>query len=463
MRGTNLLLDMIAITVCFLFVLAGSLININRFWQYDLGYYDFGIFDHAIWEVAHFRAPIIDHFRVSGKWIWADHFNPSIFLFSPIYWFTDKSEVLLIVHNLMIGLSGLVIYQIGKSLLKNNFLSFSVLLTYFLYTGLQNASYHEFHEVTVMTFFLSLTYWAIFKGKKKLFFLFFLITLGFKETLILLGIGLSIFIYFYKKTWRRIAVSIFIFTIFYAFITLKFIIPYFLGDSYHYIKEIPSEFMPILIRLFNPIDKIKTLFWNLYSFLFLPLGQLSLWPILVLDFISRSLSGRFGLGLHYNAEIAPTLAIGSILTLASIKKRLSMRRVKMLAIFLIINSFIIFRFILHGPFLLAINPAFYRHTNDFEFLNKMIRMVPKNAKVVAQNNLASRFLHQDVWILRNNYSQYNPDYILLDFRPGQNVNNYLGIKEEDRKKLLNDILGNSDYAIVYHQGDQYVFKKKTID
>src|SRR3989338_7257533 len=91
-----------AIAMCALYALAGILINLNRFWQFDLGYYDFGMFDRPIWNLAHFKAPIIDHMVVGGKINLADHFNPGIYLLVPIYWFTDRSEALLIVPSIAI-------------------------------------------------------------------------------------------------------------------------------------------------------------------------------------------------------------------------------------------------------------------------------------------------------------------------------------------------------------------------
>ena len=227
--------------LCFLFALAGSLINIHRFLQFDLGYYDFGIFDHAIWQVAHFKAPVIDHFRVSGKWIFADHFGPSIFLFSPIYWFTDKSEALLVAHNAVMAGSGFVLFLIGNKILKNYFASIAVLIAYFLYIGFQNASYHEFHDITVMTLFITLVYWSIVNNRKRLFFLFLILTLGFREISAFFGVGTAFFIYFYKKDWRKIAVLTAVISLFWSLVAIKIIIPYFLGKSYYYFNMLPHD------------------------------------------------------------------------------------------------------------------------------------------------------------------------------------------------------------------------------
>lgn len=458
--GTSLM-DVSAILLCLLFAIGGILINLNRFWQYESGYYDFGMFDVPIWKIAHFQLPIIDHFIVSGKLNLADHFNPSIYLFAPIYWFTSKSEALFFIQDIAVGLSGYVIYSIGKYLLKNKFIPLAVLMSYFLFTGLQNAVWFDFHELTVMTFFLSLTFWAIIKSDKKLFILFFIVTLLFKETLFLLGIGLSFFIFFYRKKWRKLAIITLICSIFWGWFSIKVLIPYLSGGIYVYSPKIPLNIFLIIKSLFSPFIKIKTVFQTFLSFLFLPIFTPASWLIFILNFSSRFLSEgavRWDMGLHYSAEIAPTLAVSSLLGLKFIKEKFGKKPVYVLSLLMIVNSLFLYRFVFHGPYGLAYNRAFYGHTKDFRYLDELIARIPKNASVLAQNNLASRFLHQQVWILRENYKTHRADYIIFDLRPGQNPVNFLGI--ENSEKLLEDIKKNKNYEMIYHEKEQYIFKRK---
>ena len=82
MKRTSI--DWLTYIVIGVYTLAAVLVSLHRFWQFEVFYYDFGIFDSAIWKAAHFTAPIIDHFVVGGKVIFADHFSPSIFLLSPL-------------------------------------------------------------------------------------------------------------------------------------------------------------------------------------------------------------------------------------------------------------------------------------------------------------------------------------------------------------------------------------------
>src|SRR3989338_8471312 len=110
-------IDFIAYALCLVFIAAGILVSLNRYWQYEVFYYYFGFFDQAIWRASQLQPPIIDHLVVGGKWIFADHFSPSIFLLSPFYWLFQRSEMLLIAQAIIVGLSGIFLYKIGKKVI----------------------------------------------------------------------------------------------------------------------------------------------------------------------------------------------------------------------------------------------------------------------------------------------------------------------------------------------------------
>jgi len=453
--------NLIAFVLCVLFSIAGILVSLHRYWQFEIWYYDFGIFDQAIWKVAHFIPPAIDHFIVSQKLIFADHFHPSIFLLSPLYWFTNRSEVLLIAQALLVGVSAFVLYLLSVQVIKHRLISLAILISYLLFTGLQNAVITEFHELALVPLPLMLTYWGILQKKKRLFLISFIITLGFKETLFLLGIGLSIFVFFYRKEWRKLSLFTLLYSLLWGFLTIKIIIPYFSGGIYQYAFNESFSITHIVQQLISPAIKLKTVFWIFGSFLFLPFLSLSTLPIILMNLASRFVTPgatRWDLGFHYNAEIAPTLAIATLLAFNFLRKRVSQNMLRVLAVLLTLNAVFLYRFILHGPFALAYNPAFYNHTKNFQFLEQLINKVPKDATVMTQNNLAARFTHQQVYLLRENYQQYAPEYIVFDVREGQNPNNFLGV--EDAVQILENVQNDETYQILFHEGNQYIFKTK---
>ena len=150
------------------YIVAAASVSLNRYWQFNAFWYDLGLYDTAIYKVAHFKAPIIEQFAPpDGEIIFADHFNPSLFIFSPIYWFTDKTEAILIAQAVTVGLSAWIAYFIAKKFIKQKITILALVISYLGFVGLQNALYTDFHDTTVATLSLMLTFWAIFSKKWK--------------------------------------------------------------------------------------------------------------------------------------------------------------------------------------------------------------------------------------------------------------------------------------------------------
>ena len=454
--------NILAYIISFVFILAGVLVSLNRFWQYEVFYYDFGIFDQAIWNVSRLKPPIIDHLAVGGKWIFADHFSPSIFLLSPLYWLTDRQEMLLVAQAVVVGLSGIVLYWIGKKALKSAALAFSILICYFLFVGLQNAVISDFHETTIMTLFLMLIFWAIIFKKTKLYFTFLLITLGFKESTFLLGAGIGVAVIFLRKDWFKIAVATIAISLIWGYVSIKLVIPLFSNGIYLYAPSFNGGLIDNIFAFIDNPLKQRTLFFSFLSFSFLPLIYPPFWFLILQDygirFIPQFCCTRWGLGLHYNAQSAVILAVASIFALKKLKTiKFTSRFLHFSLIIVIFIAFFLYRFILHGPFALAYNPSFYEHTKDFVFLDTMVAKIPKSAVVMTQNNLATRFTHQKVYLLKHDYKTINPDYILIDNRKGQNANNYFG--GSTIESVLAMLKKDKRYTIIYNTDDQKIFKK----
>lgn len=459
-------IDVLAYFSVFLFFTIGSIVSLNRFWQYEESYVDFGQYDRVIWLVSRFQAPIVTHFIYGKINVLGDHVTPSIFLLSPLYWFTNRSEIILIVQALAVALSGFFLYELAKHVLKDKVLAFSALLCYFFFVGLQNAVITEFHELTVMTLPLMISFWAIVKNKKIAYFVSFIVTLGFKEITFALGIGVGIALFLLKKQWRKEAFWTIIISCLWGFVALKVIIPYFNHADYLYLSSLPSGIVPKALAMVDKPEKLHTLFYSFSSFSFLPFLAPQLWAAMFQDYASRFMPENFvtrwGLGMHYNAQSAVLLAVSFVFGLRwllrfSVIKKYS----KVLAVVFVLNAFVLFRFVLHGPFLLAFIGDFYRHSNDFTFLNTMVEKIPKDATVMTQNNLATRFTHQNVQLLTKEFYAVNPDYILVDIRENQNPNAFFGTSNDvpGYQKILRLILDDKKYTVIYQTNEQYIFKR----
>ncbi|MEK7533000.1 MAG: DUF2079 domain-containing protein [Patescibacteria group bacterium] len=450
---------------CFitLYTLAAILVSLHRFWQYEVFYYDFGIFDAAIWHVAHFRPPIVDHFVIGGKVIFADHFSPSIFLLSPLYWLTSRPEALLAAQAVAVGASAVVLYLLGKHVLKRGLGPLAATAAYLLFVGTQNALIADIHEVTFMMLPLMLVFYAVVTNRMKLFWICFFITLGFKESSSLLGVALAALILIYNRRWRLTALMIAVISVLWGYVTTQMIIPYFYGQTYFYTPVFDSNPLVILWSLFDDPVKRNTLLMSLTSFGFLPLLYPPAWPLILQDIASRFMQKEFalrwGLGLHYSAQLAVIMAFSSIMAINNLQKRIRSRYAITASMIVLIGiSLYLHQFKLHGPLGLAYNPAFYAHTKNFTFLDDLIANVPKGTTVMTQNNIAPHMIHtHQVYLLRDVYEDFMPDYFVLDVRQGQNFNNFFGAKIDVLRASLRK---DPRYEIMYQTNEQMIYKRK---
>ena len=455
---------LIAICITALYSLAAVLVSVNRFKQYEVFYYDFGIYDQAIWKVSRFQAPIIEHLVIGGKWNLADHFTPSMYLLSPLYWLSDKQEIVLAAQAIAVGLSGFFIWSVAAHILKNKWYALPVMMLYLLFVGLQNAIISDLHEVTVMVLPLSVAIWAIVKGRVKTMYLAFVIALGFKESNFLLGLGLGAFLFLVRPSWWKHVAIMGAASLLWGYLTINIFIPYFAGTPYQYMSDFPKNPVRFMQSFVNSDQKRETLLITFGSFAFLPLLAPITWPLIFQDFVPRfipEVSGRATLGLHYSAMIAPIMGLGVAYGLALLFTYV-IKHVKVqwaVSLALMILALYLHQFVYHGPLGLAYNRDFYRHSSEFGFLNKLIELVPKDATVMTQNNLASHFTHQTVWLFRPNYDYYNPEYMVFDLRDGQNINDFFG--GGDVPSIYRAVKEDVKYELIYSTKEQFVFKRKS--
>lgn len=440
------LFDWCAYLSIFLFAAAFVAITLNRHWQYETAYYDFGIFDNALYAVSQGRAPIIDHLipGVGGNLIFADHLHLSMFLLVvPFYMVFPFSETILVVQVAAVAISGLLIYLTAKKIIGNRLAALTVLWSYFLYAGLQNALYFDFHEITLFTLAAALLIYVVATGRKKWYFPVFIFALMFKETLFVWGLGWSIFLWLSKKDWRKQAIGSAIIAEAWYFVAIKWLIPYFKGGNYSYTLPAFESIGELVKYVVLPIKKWQSLGWSGLSFGGTMLLVPQLWPMIALHYLMRFASPegtRWDLGLHYNAEIAPFWALGMMLALAKVKKW-GKNWYLWLAMGTLGMALILYQWVTKGPLRLAYIPDFYRNTANFARVDKMLAQIPEESTVMAQTNLSTHLTQRKkVWFLRDDYSDYQPDCIVVDWREGQNQNYFLGITDvaDLRAKIATD-------------------------
>lgn len=328
----------------------------------------------------------------------------------------------------------------------------------------------DFHEVTVATAFFAASILFLLQKKIRLYFLFLLITLGFKESNFVIGVALGITLMLLGKQYRRVGFFTAIISLVWGLVAIKLIIPAFSGGEYIYNTPIPDNPIHFLKSYGDNPIKLRTLFISFANFGFLPIFSPSFYPLILADFATRFypsfLTLSWGLSLHYSVLTGLLLAISSVFSYKYLRRFLPEKAFTLYGIVLIVVVLVLHRFVLHGPLGLAFNRSFYTHSQNFSFLDDLVKKIPPDTTVMTQNNLAVRFTHQDVRLLRDkcklcleeHYRSVMPEYVVIDNRDGQSPNNYYGVG--DMNKILAALQKDKDYKITYKEGDRYVFKRK---
>lgn len=454
----------VLIAILSIFFIIFLTIALHRYWQYSAWYYDFGIFYTAISAVAQGKEPIIDHFVVTDKNIFADHFHPLIFIISPFLRIFRGGEVLLFFQTLFVTLSGIFAYLVAKEILKNKFESICFLIIYLSFVGLHNALITEFHEITLLSLPLMIFFYGMIKKNKGWYLLGLLTILLTKETTFIIPMWFGLLVAIKNKgLWRKIGLATIVGSLLYGLFVVYYLIPFFNdGESYSYLSSLNTEVNNFVIdRL-----KIMTILKTFLSFVFLPILAPEILPPVIFNWYSRfaiSAATRHDLGMHYNAEIAPILFLSSVIGWLRIKefflkkKQAKASLFKIFAIFITGFSMFFSIHILKSPLLLFFNKAFYNHTKNFEFLDTLIENIPEDGVVMAQTNIAAKLAYRKVYMLRDNYADFQPDYIVIDARGGQEPNNFWDVRYFD--DLLINIKNDPNYQLFYDQGEQVIYQK----
>jgi uncharacterized membrane protein len=478
-------------------------VALNRYWQYAAWYYDFGIFYSAISAVAQGREPIIDHFVFTGQNILGDHFHPIIFLVSPLVAIFKGGETLLVFQTLFVTLSGIFVYLVAKELLRNKVVevnkieAFSILIIYFAYIGLHNALITEFHEITLLPLPLMMFFYGMVKKHKWWYGLGLLGVLLTKESTFIIPAWFGLLIAWRNKgewrkigdlrklgvwrnwqnqnMWFKIGLLTSVVSVLYGMTLVYAVFPAINGVGYRYLTETVEGANKV--ALLNDL-KIKTVFRTFVSYGFLPLLAPETLPPVIFNWWSRFSSlatTRHDLGMHYNAEIAPTLILGTIygwirfksiisFLVKNLNKKLNKIKVKFkkkyfnyLIILLAVCSLVFNIQILKSPFLLFTNKAFYAHSKNLKFLDDLIAHIPEDGVIMAQTNIAAKLAYRKVYMLREDYAKYDPDYIVIDERVGQEPNNFLGVGNFE--ELARNLAVDPRYELYYLSGDQKIYKK----
>ena len=337
------------ITLATVFIVAGmvyaliSLVNHYLFKTYAL---DLGLYTHALYDYAHFRAADCSMFKPMPQSLLSDHFDLYLMILSPLVYIFG-SYTLLIVQIAATLLGGWGVYKLISLYTDDDWLPILASVTFFFSFGIIHAIAFDYHSnlLTAMMF-----PWLLYFLKQRKFGLTTLFVILFvigKE-------NMSLWLFFivlglmwdYRKDkqslWHLAAYAVF--SIAYFFVINMVVMPRLGGSGGGFARyaHLGDNYAEIAVGLLaHPLEAIKLMFINtiglprydgikeefylcaltsgmLITFL-KPNYLLMLVPLLAQKMLASD-PNFWGISFQYSIEFVPVLVVSSFLVIVKLKK-----------------------------------------------------------------------------------------------------------------------------------------------
>lgn len=258
-----------------------SRLCVERHRLFQSGATDLGIYHQIVWLISRGKPA----FSTLGHWHFlGDHFNPILYLISPLMWIHPGPETLLWVQVLALAASAIIFFQYARSKWESSWNACGLALAFLLYAPASLVALDDFHpEVLAIPFLLGAV--CAFERKNAVaYWITLSLAMCCKENVALVVIAMGI-AQLMRGQWK-IGCATSLVGLGIAYVTTQILIPEFRGHSYHqaffyysYGNSLPEAAIHLLR---HPSLVVKRLLEN-QSLLYL--GQLFL-PLVFLPFLS---------------------------------------------------------------------------------------------------------------------------------------------------------------------------------
>jgi uncharacterized membrane protein len=439
-----------------------------------------GFFDQIIWKVS--RGDILAYSSLAKEYLLTDHFQPILYPVAFLYKFFPDVRLLLLIQVAVMVFAALPLYLLAKLISGSIFFSFSVIFSYLFFIGTQWSILNEFHQATFSPLFIIFIYYGL-ERKITIYYLIGIIGLFFtKEELFFLNASIGIIIFLYYK-FKKTGLFLFLFSVFSFFLLTSYFMPGISANGIYRHSHLstdaksPTEFLIkittdptfAIISLISPTEKLKTLFFSLFSYAFLPLfAPMKIMIPLMEQFVSRFLytGPQYTMWLNVNHHAAPSamlLAVACIYTyqrIKSIKKFKIVFSSKYLGILLILFTVlqdIYFKAPIHSIFKkqFYLTPSWVKDSR--EIVKKMNEISP-NGVISVQNSLYPHLSQREkIYLLPE---IYDSEYIVVDFHDGPNK--YAPYSQEKTNRYIEYLVSTNQFEKYYQKGQAIILKRKLL-
>jgi uncharacterized membrane protein len=379
--------------ICFLFFVAYSILGIVRHNHYQSFGYDLGINDQTVWKYSRLKVPVNTIAPFSDRSKLAEHVELIFAVIAPTYWIFSSPITLIILQSAGIFLSAILVYKLARKYNLHKLTSNILVVAYLMFYGVQFGLWTDVHSSVFAASLVMAFIYFLDLRKYKLTLLFFLLSITAKES-----VGSSIFfiscMYFWYRREKIILVYLFGSAAYMLFIFYVFF-PYIMHVKYLY-ANVDGLFSNLnLLSLVDTQEKRVTIFYSFASWGFISLlSPVTLLPILshFLKFfvVASDLQGAQGLFGQYRVGLAPLFAFSTIWTL----KRFGRSWQIILSFWLLLTTLSL-QYVLHLPLSYLTKQWFWSKSQSVQNINKLIIGIPKDASLVAQNNIIPHISERD--------------------------------------------------------------------
>lgn len=449
--------------------------TIVRYYNFSSEVIDVSYYHSVVWQLADFKIPRI--WDIPSRFVWGDHFEPTLFFIVPLYWFGKDAVILMIIQAGLVISGAIPIYLTVVNKLKSQLLALSLSAAYLLFGGLQMGYAYGFHPILFFPTLFFWTYYFLERDNIKAYFFFLFLSLFVKEEVSLIAFFLGLYLFLVKRKYA-IGMGTLLLSLLWYLLCFNFIFPHFTGGQgfghWGQYGELGKGGVLGLMRnaifqpglffrtLVTPRDKVETFFHIFGAFSFLPFlyppSLLFTIPSLLEKLLSSNIA-RLN-GFHYSAAICGVIVVSSIESLSFILKKpppqfkiISNPNFLGLAVLYIsIFSNILYGYKPLSP--LSIGREKHLQTEHKNLLYKVINSIPQEASVSAQYQIAPHINRSFGKIHSAPTENEDADYVILDTKLP------LVLTSADYYiKYLKNLLSDKSYKLIVNEDEILVFKK----
>lgn len=449
---------------------------------------DLGTYDQALWNTVHGNFFHLTSSMVNVDNYFGAHFSPILIFFVPFYFVFSSPKWLLFFQALAVGGSAVPVYIFAKEKLKSGWLGLAMLAGYLLYPALGNGLLYDFHEIVLAVFFAAWALYFLEKGNDKWFVVFAVLLALSQEHLPLIVFMAGLYIFFVKKR-KKFGIAVSAVSLLYFFLVMAVLIPFFsstgkpaliYSESMYPSRYawLGSSFSEIAKNIFlHPLAILKVIFsYARMKYIFLlvaPVFSLALFswpfwvalPILLIGILSSN-PMTFGIFFYHSAIFAPFVFFSAILTFQRwFWDNLDLRRIfAALILVFSVGSGMIYGV---SPFSTKYRISDYFPGAHAKNLSEVKKMIPSEASLSAQHNLAPHFSGRQ-FIYRFPLKKDEAEYILLDTLDpfADNPKQIFGFEYALQMSIpewqsdIEELKKSEKYSLVFNEDGYLLFRKK---